>query len=158
MLHSPIRVTRDKVASSEGVIAAGHKLETEAGARMLEKGSNAVDAAVAAAFAAAVVEPDNSGIGGNGFLTGVAGLQESGGKDDRRNRTGSSETAAGVCCRSRRRRGGRRNGWVHRGVCRSPHGSENRTHRKRFVPGGHDHRRDGHSDDGVAGYALWRPG
>ena len=66
MRHSRVFVTRDEMVSSDGVVAAGHKLEAEAGARMLKLGGNAVDAAVAAAFVAGVVEPDNGGIGGIG--------------------------------------------------------------------------------------------
>ena len=31
MLHSAIHVTRDEVVSAKGVVAAGHKLEAEAG-------------------------------------------------------------------------------------------------------------------------------
>lgn len=55
----------EKIASStEGMVVAGHPLASEAGRLMLEKGGNAADAAVAAGFALAVVEPSMSGIGG----------------------------------------------------------------------------------------------
>jgi gamma-glutamyltranspeptidase / glutathione hydrolase len=50
-----------------GAIAAGHPLTAAAGARMLEEGGNAVDACVAAGFAAWVAESPLSGPGAGGF-------------------------------------------------------------------------------------------
>jgi len=51
-----------------GAIAAGNRLTAEAGARVLAEGGNAVDACIAAAFAAAVTEGPLTGPTGGGFL------------------------------------------------------------------------------------------
>jgi gamma-glutamyltranspeptidase / glutathione hydrolase len=50
-----------------GAVAAGHPLTAEAGARALRDGGNAVDACVAAAFAAWVTESPLTGPGAGGF-------------------------------------------------------------------------------------------
>jgi len=52
--------TRPVVSGTQGVVSAGHPLVAMAGMRMLLAGGNAFDAAAAAGFAAAVVEPTAS--------------------------------------------------------------------------------------------------
>src|SRR3954471_8249486 len=51
----------------KGAVAAGHPLTAGAGARVLEEGGNAVDACVAASFAAWVAESPLTGPGAGGF-------------------------------------------------------------------------------------------
>lgn len=51
-----------------GVVAAGHPLTAEAGAKVLRDGGNAVDAAVAAALASFAVESPLTGFGAGGFM------------------------------------------------------------------------------------------
>jgi gamma-glutamyltranspeptidase / glutathione hydrolase len=52
----------------KGAIAAGHPLTAQAGADVLADGGNAVDACIAAAFAASVAEGPLTGPAGGGFL------------------------------------------------------------------------------------------
>src|SRR5207253_6797949 len=51
-----------------GAVAAGHPLTAQAGARVLEAGGNAVDAAVAAALVSWVAESPLTGPGAGGFM------------------------------------------------------------------------------------------
>jgi gamma-glutamyltranspeptidase/glutathione hydrolase len=58
--------------AADGVVAAGHPLTAQAGARVLREGGNAVDAAVAAMLSSFAAEPLLTGLGAGGYLM-VAG-------------------------------------------------------------------------------------
>ncbi|MCH8988666.1 MAG: gamma-glutamyltransferase [Chloroflexi bacterium] len=72
MVQSPHGVkyesNRPVVMGRNGMVCAGHPLAAQAGMAILQKGGNAVDAAIATAAALNVVEPNMSGIGGDGYI------------------------------------------------------------------------------------------
>src|SRR5919106_4168700 len=72
MTHSPHGVKfeayRPVVMGRNAMVCSGHPLSSQAGVAILQKGGNAIDAAIATAAALNVVEPLMSGIGGDGYL------------------------------------------------------------------------------------------
>ena len=65
--HDPLYASRRSPVLARNVVATSQPLAAQAGLRMLMRGGNAVDAALAAAMTLVVVEPTGNGLGSDAF-------------------------------------------------------------------------------------------
>jgi len=67
MKHMSVIVGRSRIATRYGIVAASQPLAAQAGVQILERGGNAIDAAIATNAVMGLVEPQSNGIGGDLF-------------------------------------------------------------------------------------------
>jgi len=68
ILVVPAQATRQPVRARHGMVVAMESIAADVGVSALQKGGNAVDAAVAVGFALAVTHPFAGNIGGGGYM------------------------------------------------------------------------------------------